>query len=70
MILNNWVDGMVRCDKIFETPGQEDDPNMVGCGNQDPGESSNWRTEDESHPCSENLSMKAQDDDSPWQPGL
>ena len=49
---------MKRYDHRVEAPGQEDDPNMVGGGNQDPGESSNWRAEDESHPCSENLSIR------------
>ena len=31
---------------------------MVAGGNQDPGESSNWRAEDESHPCPNNLSIR------------
>ena len=49
---------MIRYDERVEAPGQEDDPNMVAGGNQDPGESSDWRAEDESHPCSENLSIR------------
>ena len=58
MILNNWRIVMIRYDQAVEPPGQEDDPNMVAGGNQDPGESSNWGAEDESHPCSENLSIR------------
>ena len=49
---------LTKYDQGVETPGQEDHPNMVAGGNQDPGESSNWRAEDESHPCSENLSIR------------
>ena len=53
------------------TPGQEDDPNMMGYGNQDPGEGGNRRAKDESHPCSKNLSIRLNSLNSPWQqPGL
>ena len=47
------------------TPGQENDPNVMGYGNQDPGEGGNRRAEDESHPCSKNLSIRL---NSLWQP--